>query len=284
MAFIRTAKSPVTVQSIKDHDLYGVLLQAKGEALPLSDSAILEKLFAAEDFYEDNLKLSWKVTRVFSDVHGRTHGVFPPNAGILTLPADYDELKDLDEPAYDYNRDFWGEERWGYLQLWRRPVRDVTRVVFAYPGTQPVYQVPPEWVRLDRRYGKLQLVPSSGTAIFASFNAYFLGVIAGGRGLPQSIYVDYVTGFTADLIQAQHQHLIEGVRLRTIILLLGMLGIVRLTGLTNDSLSIDGLSRSRGTSGKYGPYSGRIELAIEQEKEYRATWRDSRRGVACVWV
>jgi len=289
-AFVRQPYSPVTVESIKATDLYGILLRAKGEAADFSDDAIQQKIVAAEDFYSNNLKLSWFVQRVFTDVHGRgadPHGkVFPGNdpLGVLNLPADYNELTDLDEPAYDYQRDFWGEERWGFLQLWRRPVRDIVQVVFAYPGTQPIYRVPDEWIRLDKRYGKLQLIPSSGTAIYASFNAYFLGVIAGGRGLPQSIYVDYVVGYTVDLLNAQHQDLLEGLRLRTVLLLMGILGIVRLGGLTNDSLSLDGLSRSRGTSGKYGPYSGRIELAIEQEKEIRNSWLASRRGIPVVFA
>lgn len=274
----RDPKTPITVAELKDEELYGVVLQAAGEAQPFSDAAIQRRLIAAEDEYERDLQIRWQPTRVFSDVWGRQQGVFPANS-LAKLPDDYDPLTDLDEPAYNYASDFWGDGRWGEMDLGWRPVRDITAVWFAFPGTNPIWQVPRTWIRPDRRFGAVQIVPSSAVAVYASFNAFILGVIAGGRGLPQSIFIDYVTGFADGELEQHHNDLLEGVRLRTMLQLLPMLSTAAAPGGTQGgSLGLDGLSRSR-QFGPLGPYSAKIQQAIDREQEIRTNWKRKERGI-----
>lgn len=278
----RTTKSGLTVASIKDSELYAVALEVAAEGAALSDTVIEQKLFAAEDFYEKDLRMFWTPRRVFSDVYGRQAGVFAgTNSGLADLPGDLDLTRDIAEPAYDYDRDLWGEDRWGNMNLNFRPVKSIGKFFFAYPGVEPIYSVPPQWIRLDQKFGRVQLVPSSGTAIYATFNSYVLGVIAGGRGLPQSIYVDYVAGFEDGEIAERHQDLLEGLRLRTLLGILGIAGTIISGGQSGGSLSLDGLSHSRQFSGgEYGPFGGRIKLAMDQESEIRENFKKEFEGLS----
>ena len=281
----RESKTGISADELKASELYGIVIRALGENADLDDTVIMQKLYAAEDFYERDLQLFWNPRRVFSDVYGRQAGIFPGANSLGLLPVDFDEVEDVSEPAYNYDTDLWGEERWGHMSLNWRPVRSITKFFFAYPGVEPIYSVPPTWVRLDQKFGHIQLVPSSTTAIFATFNAYFLGVIAGGRGLPQSIYVDYTAGFTPEELQRDHQDLLEGVRLRTLLNIIGIAGTAVAGARSGGSLGLDGLSEStQFGGGKFGPYSGRIELAMDREKEIRETWNREGRGINMVVV
>jgi len=280
---VRPPKTPVDVSWIKNHDLYGVMLLANGESSALSDDALAEELSAAEDFYERDLSLRWKPTRVFSDVFGRQNLVIQDQA--VALPSDFDNIEDIDEPAYDYGRDYWIEDRWGWIDLNYRPVREITQMFFAFPGATPVQIIPKPWIRIDAKFGRLQLVPNSSNAILAALSAFVLGIQAVGKGLPQSIYVDYKVGFDEAQLLAHHRDLLKGLRLRTVLGLMGIItSIATPGGATSDTLGLDGLSHGKSFGGKYGAYSGRILRAIDDEAEIRESWRRRERGLSVAWM
>ncbi len=277
-------KTPITVEEIQAEELYGVVVEARGEPGPLDAKAIKRKLRAAEDFYERRLAIRFKPTRVFSDIHARE--TFPSGNGIgLPVPA-FDPLNDIEEPAYDYDPGNWNEQRWGETRLNYAPVVEISQWVYAYPGTIPTFKMPPSWIKGDYQYGRLKIVPSSGQAIALRFNGFVASVATGGRGIPMSIFIDYVTGFAAtheeakEVLLAHHEDLLEGVRLRTLLMLGGILVNTRSGGTTGGSLGLDGMSRSRNFGGKFGAYSGMIELAIDREKEILRNWRGSHKGVS----
>jgi hypothetical protein len=272
-------KTGITVEEVKSHVLYGILLKAAGENAPLPDAAIQDKIRAAEDHIEHALRVFFGPRRVFSGVERRQN-----STGVLKLPDDYDPAVDWNEPAYDYHNDFWGYDRWGAIKLRRYPVRRVFQVVFAYPQAEPVYRVPDPWIAIDRRYGLVRLVPGAQAAVYANFTGWFINAILGGRGLPQSIYVDYECGFTQQELADEHSDLLEAVRMRTFLLLAGTLSIVLTGGFSSESLSLDGLSRSTSAGGKYGPYSGIIEQLETREKELIATWESAHKGVPMVFI
>ena len=141
---------------------------------------------------------------------------------------------------------------------------------------------PSDWIRLDRRFAFVDVVPSSGPALVMSgLVAFLLNKVAGGRGVPQSILIDYKTGFTTALLEAQHQDLLKGVRLRTILSVFGIVSaFLSPAGAISQSLSLDGLTRSQGFGGKYGPYTGAILRAVEEEEQIRASWKSHEKGVA----
>lgn len=276
-------KSPITVEEIQSEELYGVVAQARGEAAPLDAIAIRRKLRAAEDFYENDLGIRFKPTRVFSDIHARAN--FPIGSGI-EVPGDYDPVTDIEEPAYDYDPGNWNELRWGETKLNYAPVIEITQWVYAYPGTSPTFRMPVTWIKGDYKFGRFKVVPAEGQAIALRFNGFVASVATGSRGIPMSIFIDYRTGFgrtdeeAKNVLLNQHAELLEGVRLRTLMQLGGILINTRAGGMTGGSLGLDGMSRSRNFGGKYGAYSGMIELALAREGEIRRHWKRQNRGVS----
>lgn len=280
----RESKTGLTVEEIKSDDLYGVLIKSEGENLALSDEAILRKLYAAEDFYERDLQMRFKQTRVFSDVFGRQNGVFPADT-TFALPGDYDPLTDIDEPAYNYPDYFFNYSTWGQFTLNYRPIINIERLAFAFPGTRPLYTPPKNWLRIDRKYGTVQIVPSSGEVLVSVLAGFILRIAGGARGVPQSIFVDYTIGFLPGELEQNHQDLIEGVKLRTIMNLGGIISsIANPGGKGSLELEVDNLRKKTSYTGKYGAYSGKIELAMTMENEIRENWKKRDKGPVLAFV
>lgn len=261
-------KTGLTVEEILEGELYGILLKARGEAKPLGPPQLFAKLRAAEDFYERTLAVRFGEKRIATE----------PEARGLSAD-DYD----VAEPAYDYPPDFHAEHAWGFLRLRSRPVKRITGYFFTYPGMgfKPALTVEPTWVRLqDPKSGITRIVPGSGQVTNFAFSAFIQSVLGASRGIPSSIFVDYVAGLSHDALAADHNDLLEGIRLRTALSAFGILTNVRTGGTGSQSLSQDGQSRSQGfAGGKYGAYSGYITLAIENEAEIRDAWNTHERGV-----
>ncbi len=271
----RSSKTGTRVEDLKSQELYGILIKASAEDRPLPDEKILEDLYAAEDFYERTLQMRFRESRVFSDVRGRNLFQDP-----TMHVGDFDEIEDIEEPAYDYEALQWMGERWGMLRLSWRPVRSVSKVILTAPGSQRVYTVPDSWIALDKRQGMLQIRPAEGPAVLVTFAGSLLGLMGAGRGIPQSIYVDYTTGYTPEVLEAHHRDLLRGVRLRALLSTMqSVAGLATPAGAQSGSLSLDGLSRSQSWGGKWGAYSGVIELAIAEEERIRDAWLTKEHGV-----
>ena len=260
-------KTGIKPQEILNSELYGILLKATGETSALPPPVIDAALRAAEDFYEADLQIFLAPTQCIAE---------PANRG-LTLQDGQVEV-----PALDYTRDLFVEERWGWIDLDYRPVQSIENVFFSYPGTgfAQSYKLPVDWLRLDKRRGRIQIVPTHGEAILASFNAYILSILAGGRGLPQSIFTDFTAGLLPTELKRRYRYLLEGIKYRTALLLGPILSNIRTGGLNSRSLSMDGLSRNQSFgSGKWGPYSGAVEQWQMLEKEARETWKNAEGGI-----
>lgn len=266
-------KSPLTVADIRDGELYGVLVKAPGEAARLSDTVIADKLRAAEDLFEHELQIFWQEQRVASDPEMR------PALGAQGTTWD------VSQPAFNYPDDFYLDGKFGRTDLNYRPVRAITRGVFAYATAQAdsMTPIPAEWFRLDRKFGRFYLLPTAGPAFaFAKFEAFALAMLGWGRGIPHLFVVDYTAGFTRSELQHDHNDLLEALRIETTLLCFGILSNIRTRGLASQSMSQDGQSRSQSPIlGKFGPYSAAIELGMENSKRILNSWRNSERGVLC---
>lgn len=272
-------KTGITPQEILSHELYGVLVRASAEPVSLPPEAIYNKIRAAEDSYEHGLNIFFEERRVVSDPTRRP-------GGVPLDPATYDHA----EPAYHYPRDFFLAERHGHLDFRTRPVWSISQLFFAFNGSAgKVFDFQrdgvPGWALLDSKFGRLRLEPPINGAYgaFGSHAGFLLHRVAGGAGVPNALYIDYVAGFGVARLKHDHMDLLEGVRLRTTLLLFGILGNVRSKGLASQSLSEDGLSRSQSAaSGKWGAYSGAVELAMQNEAAIFDSWKRSERGVPLV--
>lgn len=268
-------KTPITPEDILASELYGVLIKARGEQNPYPIDEIGRKLRAAEDYYERNLGIFWKPRRVASDPVRR--GLVKSTDGV---GGDYD----FAEPAYPFERDWFGPERWALTMLNRRPVRSIEQMFIQFPVGQPLsqsgFKIDPTWIAQDFTYGEIRLLPFAGPMLQASIPQLLALHLVGSQTIPHIVYIDYTAGYTEEELLADFNDLLEGLRLLATLLLFGVLSNVRTGGVQSNSLSMDGLSRSQGfAGGKWGPYGPYIEMAIRNEKEFRENFQAQDQGV-----
>jgi hypothetical protein len=256
-----TPKTPVDLDLFKSRYLFGVSLVDPKTGQPYLDAAIEADFRTAEDFFERELQTYFRTTVIKCD----------PSPG---------DTYDREEPAYDYPPNFFEGERWGWVQLRKRPVQSVQRFRIAYPTPDNlIYTVPATWIKLDKKYGHVRLVPDR-TAVYASFSAYVLQVFGGGRGVPHCIFIDYTAGFTPTELQTNHQDLLDLICKRAAINVLMTVSDALSKGITSYTNSADGLSQTitrvaSATSLLYGP---RIKEYGKQVLEGIEKWKDMEQG------
>jgi hypothetical protein len=265
----RPGKSGITVEEFIRGDLYGVSLQARGELAKLPPEVVAASIRASEDWLERTLGTFFGIQRVASA---------PAERGLD--PTAYD----IACPALNYVPQLWTEEQWGQIKTDYRPLWDVTAFFFAFPGNFNQIYNARKWVVLDRKFGHINIVPTDGAAVLATFNAWVLSVLAGGRSLPRSLYIDYTAGLDPDTLRQQNADLLEALRLHAFMGLAGILANIRTGGLASCSVSLDGLSQSESfAQGQYGPYSAAYTIAKERCDQIVRTWKDINIGVG-PWV
>lgn len=205
-----------------------LMLAAKG-ALPefvVSDDYIWDKLRAAESEIAHELRVPLSPTTFFP---------FTPTA---------DEIAALDgkpwgvDPGYDYDPQAFGyNDKWGLIKTRNKPLQSVSRVRFAYPGGNGShYDLPLDWLRMDKKYGTIQFVPSS-TAFIAPLNAFVMQAIGNGRTIPLAVQLTYVAGL--ENVPQNYPELLD------VVLKKAALKIIEDAFLPQSgSISADGLSQS----------------------------------------
>ena len=205
-----------------------LMLAAKG-ALPefvVSDDYIWDKLRAAEAEIAHELRVPMSPTTFFP---------FTPTA---------DEIAALDgkpwgvDPGYDYDPQAFGyNDKWGLIKTRNKPLQSVSRVRFAYPGGNGShYDLPLDWLRMDKKYGQIQFVPSS-TAFIAPLNAFVMQAIGNGRTIPLAVQLTYVAGL--ENVPQNYPELLD------VVLKKAALKIIEDAFLPQSgSISADGLSQS----------------------------------------
>ena len=158
------------------------LLAAAPERADLSDAALLDRLRTAEKEVGRKLRVQLEPTEII---------------GNDATPAEIAALNGapyIQEPGYDYDPSFFQGERWGAIQLRHKPVLAVHEIVFVYPSPFTArYTVPSGWIRVDRRAGRINLVPTGGY-FGLPLAPYVMQVLGGGRSIPFMIQVRYRTG------------------------------------------------------------------------------------------
>lgn len=206
----------------------GLVMAASG-ALPsivLSDDYIWDKLRAAEAEIGHELRVPLGLTTFFP--------LQPTDEEIAALNGAPWGI----DPGYDYSPESFGySDKWGMIKLRNKPLRSVSRVRFAYPGGRgSSYDLPLDWLRMDKKYGIIQFVPSS-TAFVAPLNAFVMQAIGNGRTIPLAIQISYVAGL--ENVAASFPELLDVVTKKAV------LKIVEDAFLPQSgSISADGLSQS----------------------------------------
>lgn len=160
------------------------------------------------------------------------------------------------EETHDY---FAGDyQNWGYLQLWKTPVIEVTELYMTY-GLNRAFTIPADWIKLSKISGQINLFPASGSAggLIINSSGIFLGINRWWDYAPHTWKVKYRAGM--DTIPSDLLHYIYMQSAISIMTVWGDLIIG--AGIASQSIGLDGLSQSIGTtqSAMYGGASGRIE-------------------------
>lgn len=185
---------------------------------------------------------------------------------------------DIIEEAHDYNlRDY---DSFCFLQLFRRPVQSVQRVVLEFPFSSNTIEFHEDWFRADSISGQLNLLPTMGslTSVFISGGGAFLPWLSSTRDyLPCTFRVTYKAGFKKDEIP---EDILEVIGMRAAMGPLNIAGdLIAGAGIANKSISLDGLSQSIGTTASatnagYGAriiqYHKEIDSFLERLRPYYA--------------
>ena len=195
--------------------------------MTLSDDYLYSKLLAAESEAS-------KILRVFLE----PTMVLPADATQAEIDAlDAAHTRYVLEPGYDYDPEMFTGNTWGFIALRQKPVIAVTALYFQYPSPQnTVFQVPVSWVRLDRKYGHIQLVPAAAS-FSAPLSAFMMQAMGGGRTIPFMLQVRYTAGIKN--VQAEYPEVVM------LIKRLAVLNVLKDSFVPQSgSISADGLSQS----------------------------------------
>lgn len=135
---------------------------------------------------------------------------------------------------------------WSYLQLYKRPIIDVSSITMWF-GEQQLVQFPEDWIRVSNTAGQIQLFPTSGSAgsMVITQGGNFLPMMLGIYNYsPQTLKVSYRAG-----MEEIPDDLVEYIMKRASISILQVWGdLIIGAGIANQTISIDGLSQSIGTT------------------------------------
>jgi len=206
-----------------------------------SDADLLGQIQAAEAEIGRLLKVRLEPTYVFP--------YQPTSAEITALGT----MPYIEEPGYDYDTEFFRGDRWGYILTRQRPIISVDQIRFVYPApTTQVYAIPSDWLRLDKKYGQIRMVPASSQFV-APLGAFLMQALAGGSQIPSMIQVKYTCGLTD--AKNQWPDLINVIMKRAVQqILMGAMPEA------SASISADGLSQSR--SLKLQDYEDQFQTAM----------------------
>lgn len=148
---------------------------------------------------------------------------------------------------HDYYASDWNA--FTFLQLDNYPVISVESFDVRYPSGQSIVQFPPEWYRLEREAGHLQIVPTAGTLsnlLVGQGGAFLPAVFNGQQYLPQLFEVEYTAGFEANRVP---RNIVDIIGMAAALGPFNLFGdLIAGAGIATLSLSLDGLSQTIGTT------------------------------------
>jgi hypothetical protein len=148
----------------------------------ITDDYIWGKILAAESQIAHDLRVPLVPTKFF------------PSTPTADQIAALDGMPWQEDPGYDYHRDIFFPDAWGMLRFRNKPVISVESMKFEFPVQgNTIFDVPLDWLRLDKKYGQLQFVPSA-PVLFNSPGAYIMSAMSAYATVPMMIKAIYVAG------------------------------------------------------------------------------------------
>lgn len=230
--------------------------EAYAPGATFSDDYLWSKLRAAEADAERQLRV------FFGPVE-----VIPTGWPEDTAALDAAGVRWIEEPGYDLDPDLFKGETWGLIETRQHPIIAVDAIQFAWPapGMGGLFTVPQQWLRIDKKYGRINLVPTQNM-LMLPLNTFIISAFGGGRSVPLMMQIRYRTGLTQT---SQHwPDLIDLVQKMALLSLLNDLFLPQ-----SGSISADGLSQSKSLD------LDKIAAMIEHKLD---TLRQALHGLRCM--
>lgn len=218
----------VSVHDVKNNYLFGIdLSDANGNPLP--EGLYIHYINAAVDYLQNLLDITITETE-FTEKH-------------------------------DYIREDY--RQWGFIQLCHNPVKEVKALHLMY-GNRPSVEIPLDWIQLNKLTGQITLFPSAGSAntLIIGQTGMLFGFQSQWDYAPMLWEVEYVAGIDENDPTMPFALLKEAVSKRASMGILNVWGdLIIGAGIASQSVSIDGLSQSIGTtqSAMFGGASARVQ-------------------------
>lgn len=187
------------------------------------------------------------------------------------------EPVDVEDEIHDYySNDFMN---WSFVQLYKKPVIEVKSVSMQF-GNMKTHEIPNNWIKNYGITGQIQLfpVPGSTGSLILSQNGSFMPMTLGLYQNAPSIWrISYRAG-----MEEVPDDLVEYIMKRASIGILQVWGdLIIGAGIANQTISIDGLSQSIGTtqSPEFAGAGARIKSYQDDMKDLEKRLRDTYVGI-----
>lgn len=221
----------------------------------ISDDYLLQKLVAAQSYIAHRLRVFLVPTQVLPNTADQAE------IDLWTNPVSGTPMPVYLEPAYDYDPKMFVGNTWGRMTLRQRPIIQVQSAKFTYPTPQStLFPIPNEWIRLDKKYGILNMVPIQ-TAMMLPLNAFILAALGGGRTVPNFIEVRYQAGL--ENVARDYPEILDLIRKQAV---LGVAEDLYLPSSRSESTSADGLSQSSSIGFSIDDYTDLIDTKLNAIK------------------
>jgi len=188
----------------------------------------------------------------------------------------------VEDEAHDYYLDEF--MNWGFIQLYKRPIIEVVSMGM-YFGDNKLIEIPQGWIRPTLVSGQVQIFPTSGGAagMILTQSGSFMPMMMGMYSYaPQIWRISYRAG-----MEEIPEDLGEYVMKRASIGVLQVWGdLIIGAGIANQTISLDGLSQSIGTtqSPEFSGAGARIKNYQDDMKILEARLKDTFLGINMVVI
>lgn len=254
--FLPFPNIPGAIAAMRRDRLVSMLQTFLPTGATIDDSYLLEKLVAATSMMAHRLRVPLVPTQVLPNTatQAEIDGWTTPLNPDLAMPV-------ILEPAYDYDPAIFIGNTWGRTLTRQRPIITVQTMAFVYPTpNNTLFAIPPQWVRLDKKYGVINLVPVV-TAMTLPLNAFILTALGGGRTVPNFMEIRYQAGLTN--CAADYPEILDMIKRQAV---LSMAQDLFLPSSRGESTSADGLSQSTSVGFAINDYEATIDKQLDSIK------------------
>lgn len=168
---------------------------------------------------------------------------------------------------------------WTFFQLHKRPIMSVESMTLNY-GDQQMFAIPQDWIRHPDNSGQIQLFPTQGSAgsLFLTAGANFVPLLQGMYAYAPSMWKISYTAGLSDV----PDDMVEYIMKRASVGILQVWGdLIIGAGIANQTISIDGLSQSIGTtqSPEFSGAGARIKNYQDDMKILEQRLKDTYLGI-----